>query len=307
MISVQSEPVPSVQNLTEGKKFDPDMFDRLNNLFTNSTEVPKRSLATEKVVVPEPAFNIAVAPESGLKSKQAGLNVPIAEPNHVATVQLPSFKFKKDADASQAGLVAKESRAALELERRIDPVLGRSLRLGNTLEVASGNICIKKGSHHLIFCVEAVDWPEEIAAAFRVHTKLFKGNQALVEYNKGKARQFHTLFLAQYFDPIAAYFTKRLGGAAKEFDNWAVIPAEPNRRNRTLRWRGPGSSILEIRQIDDLRWSALPDIKHGAVRIYLDDPAPVFRHVSWSDFTLSRMSRTRQKFCKETNIKPCPW
>lgn len=158
----------------------------------------------------------------------------------------------------------------------------------------SADICIEKISRLLWFCIEPVDWPEEIAEAFQVRTIFYRGAQAIVRYDDGSASQFHTLFPTRYFDAITAYFAERLGTPGKQFDNWAILPAEPNRMNRTVRWRGPGASVLEIRQIDDLRWSSMPDTKHGVVRIYGEDSAPVFRHISWSDFMLARISNERR-------------
>ena len=157
------------------------------------------------------------------------------------------------------------------------------------------DICVEKGSRHIVICIEPVDWPAEISDTFQVRSILYRGTQAIVRYDEGGANQVHTLFPARYFDAITTYLTKHLGAPGKQFDNWAFLPAEPNRRNRTVRWRGPGASVLEIRQIDDLRWSSMPDTKHGVVRIYSEDSDPVFRDVSWSDFMLARISNYKIK------------
>ena len=192
-------------------------------------------------------------------------------------------------ETAQAGPVASIARTAAARERRIDPVLGLTFRLGMPMTVSSADFCIEKGSRQSLFCIEPVDWPEEIAEAFQARTAFYRGAQAIVQYDGGGASHIHTLFPARNFDAITAYFTKRLGAPPKRFDNWAILPSERNRRNLTVRWRGPGASVLEIRQIDDLRWSTLPDTKHGVVRMYAEDPTPVFRYVSWSDFVLARV------------------
>jgi hypothetical protein len=190
--------------------------------------------------------------------------------------------------------VAAVKAVAAAPEKRVRPVLGRSLRLGKTLAPGTGDICIEKNTPRFWFCIEPVDWPDEIAAAFQVRTTLYRGTQAIVRYEKGAASQFHTLFPTGNFEAIVGYFTASLGTPGKQSDNWAILPAEPNRPNRTVRWRGAGNSVLEIREIDDLRWSSLPDIRHGVVRMYSDDPDPVFRHVSWSDFMLARIPNKRR-------------
>jgi len=240
-------------------KAGPDVFERIGEFFSFSSEVDSQTAPeTEQAAAPEPE----PAPGAATETARAG---PVAAAARAA-----------DKAAAQ--------------ERRIDPVLGLSLRLGKPMAVDSAEICIEKKSRQLWFCIEEVDWPKEIAEAFQVSTVLYRGAQAIVRYDNGVASQFHTLFPARYFDAVTAYFAERLGTPGKRFDNWAYLPAEPNRMNRTLRWRGPGASVLEIRQIDDLRWSSMPDTQHGVVRIYAEDPASVFRNVSWSDFMLARMS-----------------
>ena len=174
------------------------------------------------------------------------------------------------------------------------PLPSCARRLGKPLAPGTGDVCIEKNTPSSWFCIEPVDWPDEIAAAFQVRTTLYRETQAIVRYDKGAASQFHTLFPTGNFEAIVGYFTASLGAPGKQSDNWAILPAEPNRPNRTVRWRGAGNSVLEIREIDDLRWSSMPDTRHGVVRMYAEDPDPVFRHVSWSDFMLARIPHKQQ-------------
>ena len=74
---------------------------------------------------------------------------------------------------------------------------------------------------------------------------------------------------------------------------------EPNRENKIVQWAGPatqggGDPTLEVREVDDLRWSAPPDARHGVVRLFLKGAAPVFKHVSWSDFLLARIRERKE-------------
>jgi hypothetical protein len=303
----KSDQAPIIEKLVIEKELNPVAIDRLAGFYLNTTEKTTRPLKTEVLVVPKPDPIVTAVPQSEILSKQVELEISEAKQSTTEILEPHSNKFKTPINTLQEDIATKNPMIVLDIERRVNPVLGKSLRLGKLLKAGSDNICINKGSRHLRFCVENVDWPKEIVEAFGVRTKLFHGAQAIVEYKKGIVKQVHALFLGRYFDSVVAYFNKRLGGVGKEFDNWAILPAEPNRRNPTFRWRGPGASILEIRQIDDLRWSSLPDTRHGVVRIYFEDPAPVFRHVSWSDFTLARILATRKKFCREAKITPCPW
>jgi hypothetical protein len=111
--------------------------------------------------------------------------------------------------------------------------------------------------------------------------------------------QIHALFPKGNFWAIVRHFTERFGVPAEKTDNWAVLAGEPNRRNRTVRWRdttaeGAGDGILEVREIDDLRWSSQPDTRHGVVWLHREDADPIFRYVSWSDFLLARVGQTLQ-------------
>jgi hypothetical protein len=260
-------------------KAGPDVFERIGEFFSFSSEVDSQT-----------------APETEQAAAPAPVEAPAAEAGP-ALAEPPSPAPGAATETARAGPVAAAAGAADKAaaqERRIDPVLGLSLRLGKPMAVESAEICIEKKSRQLWFCIEEVDWPKEIADAFQVRTVLYRGAQAIVRYDNGVASQFHTLFPTRYFDAVTAYFAERLGTPGKRFDNWAYLPAEPNRMNRTMRWRGPEASVLEIRQIDDLRWSSMPDTRHGVVRIYAEDPASVFRNVSWSDFMLARMSNERR-------------
>ena len=281
------EQVPSVETSTAETETGPGMFDRIAGFFSFPFEDAETPQETEQASVPEPEPEPEPTP----------VKTPVAEVEQAPSVELapsPSPEPPTISETAQAGPVAAAARAAAAQERRIDPVLGRSLRLGKPMEADSADICIEKGSRLFWFCIEPVEWPEEIAEAFQARSILYRGAQAIVHYGDGGASQVHALFPVRYFDAITAYFTKRLGTPGKQFDNWAILPGEPNRKNRTVRWRGPGASVLEIRQIDDLRWSLLPDTKHGVVRIYGEVSTPVFRHVSWSDFTLARMLKVRR-------------
>ena len=200
---------------------------------------------------------------------------------------------KSEAEPKETALLATPRPPPSPPARTIEPVVGMSMKLGNLRATETSNICIRKKALENWFCVEPVDWPEDIGDAFQVHTTLYRGRKAIVRYEGGVVTQIHALFPKGNFRVIVRHFTKRFGAPVEMIDNWAVLPGEPDRSNRTMRWRGAGASILEVREIDDLRWSSPPDTKHGVVWLYQEGADPVFRHVSWSDFLLARVGQAR--------------
>ena len=175
---------------------------------------------------------------------------------------------------------------------RAEPVLGDGHRLGMRRPQGSSGVCVDKSA--AVFCVEPVDWPPAIAAAFEVQSAIYRGRQAIVRYDGGVATQFHALFPTANFQKIVDHFTAMLGPPGDTSERSAVAIGERNRKNRTARWLGPkaadgADSMLEVREIDDMRWSAPPDLEHGVVRLYRGGGDFIFQHVSWSDFLLARM------------------
>lgn len=188
----------------------------------------------------------------------------------------------------------------------IELFIGVSMKLGKRRQKDALHTCVKKPALESLFCMEPVDWPQEIGPFFQVHTTLYQGRKSIVRYNRETATQFHTFFPTGNFDAIVEYFSNKFGPPSENPVIWTVMIGKPNRKNRTVRWTGPETAgvkngdqsgafgILEIREIDDLRWSSPPDERHGVVRLYRKGSAPVFRHVSWSDFLLARVRQKRK-------------
>ena len=188
----------------------------------------------------------------------------------------------------------------------IEPFIGTSMKLGKRWQKDTENTCVDKPSKNSLFCIEPVDWPPGIGPSFQVHTTLYRGRKSIVRYEGGVATQFHTLFPTGNFDVIVEHFSKLLGPPTEKPVIWTVMIGKPNRKNRTARWVGPqraggkngdqgaAPGILDVREIDDLRWSSPPDDRHGVVWLYRQGGLPVFRNVSWSDFLLARVRRQRK-------------
>jgi hypothetical protein len=187
----------------------------------------------------------------------------------------------------------------------IEPFIGTSKKLGKRWQKDTEHTCVSKRSRRSLFCIEPLDWPQGIASSFQVHTTLYRGRKSIVRYDEEVATHFHTLSPTGNFDAIVEHFSKLLGPPTEKPVIWVVMIGKPNRKNRTARWIGPqraggkngdqgaAPGILDVREIDDLRWSLPPDDRHGVVWLYRQGGLPVFRHVSWSDFLLARVRRQR--------------
>lgn len=261
---------PEEEKAPEG----PGVFDQIARFFSPETE-PKDHSASESEAKPEPAA-IGVVRDT---PKLLPENTPPAKP--VREAQAP----------------------AVPKTTSIEPFIGASMKLGKRWRKDAAHTCVSKPSQKRLFCIEPVDWPQEIGPSFQVHTTLYRGRKSIVRYDGEVATQFHTLFRTGNFDVIVEHFSKLLGTPTEKPVIWTVMIGKPNRKNRTVQWvrpqraggkngdQGAAPGILEVREIDDLRWSSPPDDRHGVVWLYRKGGLPVFRHVSWSDFLLARVRR----------------
>ena len=222
-----------------------------------------------------------------LNSASTQVATPVKEQQEEALVK-PAPPIKRKAPAPVE--------AAIVRTLTYDPFLEKKTGLGKKMDDKAAAGCVHQKSSESFFCIEPVHWPKEIGDAFQVHTTLYRGRKGITHYENGKAAQFHILFPQGNYASIVDYFTKRFGEPSQKPEIRAVVFAGPDRKNSTVRWLGPkdkdgAASVLEIRQFDDLRWSAPPDTRHGVVRLYRKGQEPVFRSVSWSDFLLARIGR----------------
>jgi len=178
-----------------------------------------------------------------------------------------------------------------------DMVLGSTGWLGKRLiyDEAAAAACVEKAAWKSRFCIEEIDWPESMQAVFRGGRGVFGAGKAIVRYIGGVASQYHVVFPTQAYGQVSAHFTERFGPPHETPDVWATLLGEPKRFNKTLRWHakdisGPGM-VLEIREIDDLRWSAPPDVKNGVVRLHHKGAGTVFEHLTTADLLLIQVQK----------------
>lgn len=344
--SAEQAAAPSAIAAAEEEKAPegPGVFDQIARFFSSETE-PKDYSASQSEAKPEPAAKAVVEetpkflPENTLPAKpvrEAAENLtphppekpedrsdiiariqdmlsigpekelpPRSRPEETASIPtsapvpqpIPELTFSPSPTVQPSAAPKSTS---------IEPFIGTSMKLGKRRQKDTEHTCVSKPLQKSLFCIEPVDWPQEIAPSFQVYTILYRGRKSIVRYEGGVATQFHTLFPTGNFDAIVEHFSKLLGPPTEKPVIWAVMIGKPNRKNRTARWVGPqradganggrgaAPGILDVREIDDLRWSSPPDDRHGVVWLYRKGGLPVFRHVSWSDFLLARVRRQRK-------------
>jgi len=152
--------------------------------------------------------------------------------------------------------------------------------------------CINKKLGSTVFCIETLDWPEDIRPFFLTDSILYEGTQTIVRYDEGAATFFHTLFPSKSYASIVEFFSRRYGPPTQKLKRSIAPLAEPRRINPTVIWQSiaPVTNLLttlEIRQFDDNR-GGFPDTRRGAVYLYHEWSQPVFPQLSSVELMLLR-------------------
>ncbi|MBO6520946.1 MAG: hypothetical protein JJ900_06575 [Rhodospirillales bacterium] len=178
--------------------------------------------------------------------------------------------------------------------------LGESVTLENTLPPQQDGIdplnsCVKKNRGTTLFCIEPVDWPQDLRPAFVVPTILYTGPSAITRYDQGSPSRFHALFEAEQFEDVVAYYQARYGEPTEIWKRSIAPLAKPRMDNPTVTWRSRDSrsnviTVLEIRKFDDTR-GGFPDTNRGAAMLYHMNAPSIFPQVSSHE--LMRLRRTR--------------
>lgn len=183
--------------------------------------------------------------------------------------------------------------------------LGESVSLENSVPPGGGidadNQCVKKNRGTTLFCVEPVDWPDDLKPKFVVPTILYTGPMAIVRYDQGTASRLHALFPSDEFESVAQYYQTRYGPPTEIWKRSIAPLAQPRRENPTLAWRNRDPktnavTILELRRFDDTR-GGFPDTQRGAVMLYLANSPAIFPQVSSHE--LMRLKRDAAKEARQ--------
>lgn len=178
--------------------------------------------------------------------------------------------------------------------------LGESVTLENTLPpqqdgVDPLNSCVKKNRGTTLFCIEPIDWPDDLRPAFVIPTILYTGPMAITRYDQGTPSRLHALFSSEDFEKIIAYYQARYGEPTEIWKRSVAPLAQPRMDNPTVSWRSRDSktnviTVLEIRKFDDTR-GGFPDTNRGAAMLYHFNAPEIFPQVSSHE--LMRLRRTR--------------
>ncbi|NQV46870.1 MAG: hypothetical protein HQ504_03730 [Rhodospirillaceae bacterium] len=155
--------------------------------------------------------------------------------------------------------------------------------------------CVSKKSDSVVFCIEPLDWPDDISPHFLSDSIMYEGNKVIVRYDEGSATYFHTLFPSQSYPMIVDFFTRRYGKPTKQINRSIAPLASPRMENPTVIWKSiaPVTNLLttlEIRMFDDNR-GGFPDTKRGAVYLYHEWSQPVFPQLSSVELMLLRAEK----------------
>jgi hypothetical protein len=155
--------------------------------------------------------------------------------------------------------------------------------------------CINKNLGSTNFCIENLDWPENIRGFFLTNSIMSEGTHTIVRYDEGAATYFHTLFPSKSYASVVNFFTQRFGPPTQKLKR-SISPLAAQRRiNPTAIWQSISTATklqtsMEVRMYDDNR-GGFPDTKHGAVYLYHEKSRPVFPHVSLVELMLLRAEK----------------
>ena len=158
--------------------------------------------------------------------------------------------------------------------------------------------CIDKADNVKV-CLMDLNWPPALKNWFDVDTVYYDGSKALVMYQNNELKQIHVLFRREGFEPIRKFLSGLLDRAGQSSSLERTESSETwlGKSTGTVAWQGLKGSwpdSLEIRELDSLRWSAMPDENHGVVRVFRQGDDPVFKHVSSADFMLGFLSTAKK-------------
>jgi len=256
-----------------------------------------------KIALVSPAREVKkTAPVSIVKPVQSRQLKPVAKKVPREAAAIPAVKRKpepitKVVLVSPAPEAGKPGSAAPSINT---PQPGEFNFFGNRLTHKSQTKaqCFDK-PENISICLQPLKWPKHLENLFDVDTVYYDGMQSLVLYQDGQLKQIHVLFKRNGFNQILKFFSSQLKNAGQTNDLKKTESTQTyfGKDHRIVTWTGLKGSwpdSLELRELDSLRWSSLPDENHGVVRIVKQGADPVFKHISSADFMLGNIS-TRRK------------
>jgi len=201
-----------------------------------------------------------------------------------------------DMAASDSGIVTALN-APLE---NVQLSLGKNLKIGNSLESGTRAVedCFEKKSWQSVFCIEAIDWDNDISALFSVRSGAYNGQKSIVRYRDKKVTDVYLLFQQNNFIDVLKWIQKKYGPPTERQIRWVQVMAAPKIANSVYRWKtidknGDAQDVLEIRSIDDLR-QTFPDLRFGALRLHRSGAPSMFNVISMTDLLVLNKRRLSQ-------------
>jgi hypothetical protein len=189
--------------------------------------------------------------------------------------------------------------------------MGESVNLDNVFPPGdegkdARNQCVKKNRGTTLFCIEPVDWPDDLKPVFQIATILYTGPMAIARFDQGGATRLHSLFDSDNFEKVTAYYQERFGEPTEIWKRSIAPLAKPRMDNPTLSWRDRDPetnaiTILEVRKFDDTR-GGFPDTRRGAVMLYFINSPPIFPQVSSHE--LMQLKRVAKATETEAELTP---
>jgi len=291
--TLYTDPLRQLKKRPQPPEKPKQFFSRLSGLFQS----PSKKRTSEEPLALEPTEKLASAVIA--KTNKQGGGVPSVWP--VVNVKLSNVEA---INSTPPGVLQRTSLEGVTFS------LGQSVNLENSLPPGDdgsdpNNQCVKKNRGTTLFCIEPIDWPEELQKNFIIPTILYTGPMAIVRYDQGSASRLHALFKSEKFENVAKYYESRFGEPTEIWKRSIAPLAKPRQENPTLSWRSRDPetnavSILEIRQFDDTR-GGFPDTKRGAVMLYFANSPKIFPQVSSNE--LMRIQRASNETKTEENLK----
>ena len=173
---------------------------------------------------------------------------------------------------------------------------GKFYFFGNPIpqKSSSGMPCLDK-SGDIRICLLPLKWPQQLSPSFNVDTVYYDGTQSLVMYEGGQLKQIHVLFKRAGYEAIVNFLGTQLSAAGQSgsLEKSETKQDYLGKESRIATWHGLKGSwpdSLEVRELDSLRWSDLPDEQHGVIRVMKKGADPIFKHVSSADFMLGSIT-----------------
>jgi hypothetical protein len=280
---------PEVQKTEKKKAF----FSRLTQLFQpkDRDNLPRESLLLEqdeKLSTRHDALKKDVLVASRTVS-EAKTYWPVTELTKSDTPLIPERRNSALTRTSLSGVAL---------------TLGTSVNLDNIFPPGEqgtdpGNVCVKKNRGTTLFCIEPIDWPEELRTTFQVTTILYTGPMAITRFDQGAATRMHSLFNSDDYEKVTAYYQKRFGEPTEIWKRSIAPLAKPRQDNPTVSWRDRDPetnaiTILEIRKFDDTR-GGFPDTNRGAAMLYFVNSPGIFPQVSSHELMqLKRVAKLKE-------------